>query len=797
MIQLVVEGVYLDLYDNDPPKITLAFDSFESFQPQSTYSQSFRVPATNNNYKFFKSAYEVNGLDFDITIKRSAKILYNGAEFDSGELRLNKIYKSGDNKIDYEVIFFGTTRDFVSKLGNKKLNELDLNELTHLQSMSFVKQSWLAYPATKDYNNNNVIPTLFSGFLNGNILYPLVDFGNRYDENESVREVSISIGDDQHITNKNTDPELGNYVPIANRIWANRFKPMVRAKYLFDKIFNEAGFTYTSNFLDSTTNPFRRLYVSAWGNEDTPFCAINSWNTRLVTDEPYSINSANTQVPAYQHIMDYDTTVYDYSDAWDEDDKSWASNRPGTNDIRIISQLYGNLTNTSGGQATGGMGVRILKNGLAQPLNSNGDLVQFFGPEENIDFYYDEVLSLNNTDKIQVAVYFVNPGTLFNVNIGIFSTITEGEINIASLLEDEYKQIDFIKDILTTFKLVMVPDRNNENNFLIETWKRFIGDGDLYNWSDKLDLSKDMVIEPLFLEQKSEINFTTKDEGDWLNNLNKKTFKENFGDLIVDANNDLLKDSKKIEVNYAATPTTEINGASNDVGSPTEILVGRNNMLIPHIYNLEPGRTRALKKPIKPKTRFLFYNGMKYTGQVYNLNSPFTNNTTASWYWREDNNTAGNSLLFPMVSPYQYMSHPYEPGANSETNSINLTWQAENGYLQLNNLSPSLSLYDFYWKDYISLLYNKDSRRLIAYFILDYFDLYNFNFNDVIFVKDAYYYVEKIENIQLDKKESVRVSLIKLLNYTPDSSGFIPPFDSNIWNEFNEKWDITIDTWDD
>ena len=79
MTQLVCEGVYLDLYENDPIKVNVVFDDFE-FGVVSDYSQTFRVPATKKNNELFKQVFEINDIDFDITQKRKAYLLVDGVE---------------------------------------------------------------------------------------------------------------------------------------------------------------------------------------------------------------------------------------------------------------------------------------------------------------------------------------------------------------------------------------------------------------------------------------------------------------------------------------------------------------------------------------------------------------------------------------------------------------------------------------------------------------------------------------------------------------------------------------------
>ena len=99
MIQLKVyktKGVnatalFLDLYDTEPIKLTLSIEDITQADATSVFSKTFRVPATRHNNEFFENAYEVDGIDFDVTLKNYAEILVDGAEFREGHIRLQKI----------------------------------------------------------------------------------------------------------------------------------------------------------------------------------------------------------------------------------------------------------------------------------------------------------------------------------------------------------------------------------------------------------------------------------------------------------------------------------------------------------------------------------------------------------------------------------------------------------------------------------------------------------------------------------------------------------------------------------
>ena len=244
MVQLkVYDGsnqYWLDLYDSEPIKLNLSIEDITDSQARSVFSRTFRVPATRDNNQFFKHAFLIEGIDYDVTVKKPAEILVDGAEFKTGHIRLQKIYVNGDrDNIDYEVVFFGETRDFASQLGDKKLKDLDLSEYDHDLSYANVTQSWQAFPEGSGTD----------GLFNGDILYPLIDFGTDEDESRVA------------YTNQTSDRGFNHQ---QNYIEANRFKPMIRAKALWDKIFDESGFTYTSTIANSPD--FIELYVSAFGN---------------------------------------------------------------------------------------------------------------------------------------------------------------------------------------------------------------------------------------------------------------------------------------------------------------------------------------------------------------------------------------------------------------------------------------------------------------------------------------------------------------------------------------------------
>ena len=126
-------------------------------------------------------------------------------------------------------------------------------------------------------------------------------------------------------------------------------------------------------------------------------------------------------------------------------------------------------------------------------------------------------------------------------------------------LDCEYNQIDFIKDIITMFRLVMQPDKDRPNNFIIEPWQDFIGSGTTYDWSDKLVREKDFISEPLFNTQSAIIEFTKQEDEDFINSFHQDNNKHPYGWLRFDSNNELLKGKRTVEVTgISPTPIDQI-----------------------------------------------------------------------------------------------------------------------------------------------------------------------------------------------------------------------------------------------
>ena len=147
--------------------------------------------------------------------KVSAYFDFDSVYLSNGYLQLNKVNVLANKFIDsYEVTVYGTLSSF-----GRDVNRDFLTNLTSLAKFNH----------TASYNN---ISASWSGNLfNGDIVYPLADYGSGYEFTQG--QLNLFGIDDQD-----------------GALTVQNFKPAIRVKPVLDAIFQEAGYTYSSSFMN-------------------------------------------------------------------------------------------------------------------------------------------------------------------------------------------------------------------------------------------------------------------------------------------------------------------------------------------------------------------------------------------------------------------------------------------------------------------------------------------------------------------------------------------------------------------
>jgi len=712
----------LDLYEEEPLKLNLAIEELADIpKVNSAFSRQFRIPATQKNSQVFRWWYEVNTVDFDVTRRVVAEIYVDGLFYKSGHMRIEGAYINEEStQVDLEVVFYGETRDFASQVGEIVLNQLNLSDYDHILNEFALWGSW-----------NN---------LDHPYRYVLADRGYIYDSSGSVTSNTIAVADWQ---NRFTQPN--------HAIEPARFTPLVQVKTILRAIFAQTSYTWADDSLFEGNGDY------AWFNELYTDGITAAQSVINIENSDNHVAGYNQPLPTgTPERVDF-TTFLQQGSGWDLiQDQYQVGITDSTYDITVTVNIADAVYDLSGYYELNvykkRAGITTLLVGTPGAPGASQDsftIPPFMNTafvlgvtENNVslqagDLLWAEVVTAGGAERpIIIESNFIITGTPIYVNL-------------AKLLKADVKCIDFLKGILTKFKCVMAPT-NNEYEFTIKPWQDYIGSGDLLDWTEKLDVNKDVVLSPVFYEQAQLINFKDQPDDDHYNKPFQEEYNRTYGELQFNSGNTLLNDTRDVTTIFAPTPLNFIEGADELTSE----------FIIPFFCRLGDERTthgHLQHIPMKVKPRLLFWNGIAPIAQG------------ERWYYTDGAGTtysAGDLPLSLTTTGYGYPRASDLLDIPSLGTTLNLNWFRETPYWERAGFSGTSgsALYEAFWNEFIQELYSPLARKMTAYFNLNSQDLKELNFDDQIFVKNSYWRVIKVYDAPLTETSTVKVDMVKILD---------------------------------
>ena len=209
----------LDTFDDEDIKLSNNVTGlFDIGVLPSDFTRQITLPGSKVNDAFFDHVYDISITDpylFATNVKVAAYFDFDSIYLSSGYIQLNKINVRANKFVEsYEITMYGTLSSF-----GRDINRFFLTDLSSLSQ----------YNHTASYNN---ITSSWSGNLfGGDLVYPLAEYGGGY------RFTSGQY-------------ELFGMDDINGALSVQNFKPAIRVKPVLDAIFIEAGYTYSSSFMN-------------------------------------------------------------------------------------------------------------------------------------------------------------------------------------------------------------------------------------------------------------------------------------------------------------------------------------------------------------------------------------------------------------------------------------------------------------------------------------------------------------------------------------------------------------------
>jgi uncharacterized protein (TIGR02145 family) len=531
MIRLFIEDSELDVNQDFSNQITYSIDDIENLDSKTTaFSKTIVLPGTANNNKLLGNIFDIRnefaddnqvqniGYNFNASRSAKARLESNGLQIMKGVLRVLEIIIDGSN-IEYEVALFGELGGFVSKLGTKKLEDLDFSAYDGKYDTTEITNSW--------------------NTIDGNgLYYPLIDYGNC-----SVNKHDYSY---------------------------KAFKPAFYVREMMDKIITNAGYTWESNFFN--TDFFKRLIVP--NNQKI----LNAYKIESLNITKHYQNTVRG-ITNYGFVTKDVITNYLYLGLFTTSDNITYKWTGQPNRFRLTCNNQLNIYHL---YAFSTMDVRIgfSINGnivyISQLMHTNNNT--FDAHMEYGSYQMDYTFDLNTDDEVKFVVqstgfrYQTFGGFKLDTTVNIETTVCNTLINTLNpilqpiRIGDDLRtkdalpvnvlQKDFFTSIVKMFYLMITEDKFRAKHLIIEPYVDFynLSPNTYLNWTEKVDRSEPIKIKPMSEINARYYSLKYKLDKDFANDKYRVKYNATYGDYIFDNNLEFAKDTQTTEVVFASTP---------------------------------------------------------------------------------------------------------------------------------------------------------------------------------------------------------------------------------------------------
>ena len=561
--RLVANGQQLDTFKDEDIKLSNNVTGlFDLGILPSDFTRQITLPGSKVNNAFFEHVYDIsidNPFLFATNIKVECYLDFGGIYLSQGYLQLNKVNVIANKFIDsYEVTVFGTLSSFGRDVNRAFLTDLNsLTKYNHTASYDSISASW------------------GGNLFNGDIVYPLADYGSGY---------QFAAGTFQTFGMNDQDGAL----TVQN------FKPAIRAKAVLDAIFEEAGYTYTSSFLNQPfmndvyllcNNSLKYPEFASYDLETYGKIKVGAISGSGMTDKVLVANTFTT-LPWYNSLSDpqgfYNNGAYTVEKRTNLDGvlnlnlniSCSVNNIPGTLTANGTFQLQMIETGSSTAYGLTALQSYILffdqlQNSRTGGINTTYELqTQFKLYDIPVGNYYFQVKQRPNfASPTEQPLVTIDPkGTTKSyIQIRQVNQAADGLVmDIPSNMPfgtNGIKQIDFITGLQKKYNLVIYPNKTKLNEFKIETFNDWYNKGEIKDFNKYINLDEKIEVIPANNLAVNELNFGDTLDQDYVSQQFSKGANREYGKTYyVDTTNFFSQGKFAVKTSFASDPLLRIAG---------------------------------------------------------------------------------------------------------------------------------------------------------------------------------------------------------------------------------------------
>ncbi|QDP48034.1 MAG: hypothetical protein Tp1124DCM108671_20 [Prokaryotic dsDNA virus sp.] len=748
--------VICDLYEEASIPLNLSIDNFKNVAERvSSFSKSFDLPATKRNNQIFSNLFDTQTsiaddiYSFNPYVRTKAILKEDSFTIFEGNLKLVDI-KEKKGQISYNVNLFSDVQSLKDVISNKTFQDIDFSELAHEYTAANIEKSWTGILDLE----NALVSGSFAGSTGATttdvLKYPFCDWSGQFTYNGHI----------------NANTGLLETPSINVFQLRDAFRPWINCKYLLDRIMDEAGYYYESSFLNTTD--FTKLYMDFnWGTGAGPISGSNlkftvappvgssesvtsSWapvDTSRCDFTPHGVNFCSEANQIYNSGTHRFTTIAAGGQLWFGGTVVFYNSHSsiGYANVKIRIKQY---DSTMSGKAVYDEQTFYLHDNAGASQYSataagNGSLrgmtvfADVSGEDIAVgDIFRVEVQAPSTNIKIldEAAGLYIAGDPNYHTYVQ-WETVGE-DVDAVSLLNGlrgEMNQWEFVNGLIKSFNLVVLQSKTEANTLKIEPYNDlFISNTSgttledrsiIHDWTDKVDMSE-VTLKPLDLKKLVEFRYAKAEDSASKQYTAAPTVPRSYGDYDRDygTTHSLLTGKEKITNEpFAATIIKPI----FDPNINTVIYGPCGPMIIPTLCSANDDNTEFSDGENAP--RILYDNGVRTLGANDCNYRTFPEGTGGTRFLGEK-----DYLLFTHFKEFPFSS-----------TTVDMNW----GACPLINIPGSTvnNLYNVYYASYFHELYDPDTRILEIKINLNAADISQFNFNELVFIKNKHYRVNKIQ----------------------------------------------------
>ena len=744
---------------------------------KNSFSKTVELLGTPNNNKIFEQYFDTKHkiISFNPAERIPFQLFLGSDLLEQGYIKLDSITRL--NGIwRYAVTFYGSLGEFFYTLSSSTLEDLSTYFNIDISiNKETVYNDWISYPQ------------------NDTKICWVPEYGGIYDDfnNDTIQ---VTQTDTQELGEELDQFQVGDFRSYMQR-------PAAYVGSIIEGICAQSGFDVSIDESFTTrSNPYWENLVCTF-----PLLDMSEKSQRWITNT-FELNNKNAGPFGPTNSSFY----FDYTYSTSQDFSSYNFIGPGLDTtfsarvatshtdineitcrltLTFLDTVTGTVTNTKETILFLGPDIeyepkeneQLIRMTSMQSYDSQYNTIMFYDPSTGVSsssvklrFSGDTVRSTYMTSvkpglniKLEGVTLFT---TSFTGNIlGVTYANPENfrsqkRIHFNDVAHNGIKQSDFLLSYAKTFGLLFKKDKHNKKIDIL-TRNSYFQNYNVLDWSDKLDLSKELTINPLTFDSKY-YSFKFNDaKSSYLDAYNKDTGKI-YGQKLIDTDYEINNETKELLSGTVFTQpitsteyiwkyyyTEGINGVSyyaNTIYDATPRPSNfdwdghtrkRNNNDMQLYFRLQP-RTVDYKIWLSDDTPMQVYS--------QEFNYVYRSPALAALYTKS-------------VSSIPYYTDYIKVGDDGFNENFSLLFsKPDKTYNGMSYSDASAGIYSRFWEKYLTDLYDKNNKIVTAYFYLEPADMLNFDFKDFVFVDGVIYHVNNIYDYNPLKEQSTKVELVQV-----------------------------------